>query len=154
LTERGESTTALFLNPSPERNTELWGYLPVPGWVAPTEALPGTEVFLEAIVDEEKYGTKAVPLLVTRTIGAGKALYAGFDGTWRWRFEVGDKYHQRYWNQIASWIMEKPFAVQDDFVAIDPGASAYRPGDSAALRIRVRDKEGKPLDDPGQTLKD
>jgi hypothetical protein len=152
LTERGESTTALFLNPSPERNTELWGYLPVPGWVAPTEALPGTEVFLEAIVDEEKYGTKAVPLLVTRTIGAGKALYAGFDGTWRWRFEVGDKYHQRYWNQIASWIMEKPFAVQDDFVAIDPGASTYRPGDSAALRIRVRDKEGKPLDDPGANV--
>ena len=148
LTDRGRSETALFLAPSAERSAELWGYLPAPGWVAPTEALPGTEVYLEAVLDEERYEIESVPLLVSRTAGAGKALYAGFDGTWRWRFEVGDKYHQRYWNQIASWIMEKPFAVQDEFVAIDPGASAYRPGETANLRIRVRDREGKPLIDP------
>ena len=146
LTERGLSTPALFLHPSAERSAELWGYVPKPGWVAPTEALPGTDVYLEATLDEK--GEEAVPLLVSRTVGAGKVLYAGFDGTWRWRFEVADKYHQRYWHQIASWIMEKPFAVSDELVAIDPGASTYRPGESAALRIRVRDREGKPLDDP------
>ena len=131
LTDRGQSETALFLDPSSDRNQQLWRYLPLPGWVAPTEALPGTEVFLEATVDKEKHDFESVPLLVARTAGAGRVLYAGFDGTWRWRFEVGDKYHQRYWNQLASWIMEKPFAVRDDFVAIDPGASAYQPGESA-----------------------
>ena len=146
LTERGLATPALFLHPSAERSAELWGYVPKPGWVAPTEALPGTDVYLEATLDEK--GEESVPLLVSRTVGAGKTLYAGFDGTWRWRFEVADKYHQRYWHQIASWIMETPFAVSDEFVAIDPGASTYRPGESAALRIRVRDREGKPLDDP------
>jgi hypothetical protein len=146
LTERGLATPALFLHPSAERSAELWGYVPKPGWVAPTEALPGTDVYLEATLDEN--GEESVPLLVSRTVGAGKTLYAGFDGTWRWRFEVADKYHQRYWHQIASWIMETPFAVSDEFVAIDPGASTYRPGESAALRIRVRDREGKPLDDP------
>lgn len=146
LTERGLATPALFLHPSAERSAELWGYVPKPGWVAPTEALPGTDVYLEATLDEK--GEESVPLLVSRTVGAGKTLYAGFDGTWRWRFEVADKYHQRYWHQIASWIMEKPFAVSDEFVAIDPGASTYRPGESAALRIRVRDREGKPLEDP------
>ena len=152
LTDRGQSETALFLDPSSERNRQLWGYLPIPGWVAPTEALPGTEVFLEATVDKEKHAFESVPLLVARTAGAGRVLYAGFDGTWRWRFEVGDKYHQRYWNQLASWIMEKPFAVRDDFVAIDPGASAYQPGESASLRVRVRDREGKPLSDPDLTV--
>jgi hypothetical protein len=146
LTERGLSTPALFLHPSAERSAELWGYVPKPGWVAPTEALPGTDVYLEATLDEK--GEETVPLLVSRTVGAGKVLYAGFDGTWRWRFEVADKYHQRYWHQIASWIMETPFAVSDELVAIDPGASTYSPGESAALRIRVRDREGKPLDDP------
>ena len=48
--------------------------------------------------------------------------------------------------------MEKPFAVKDDFVAIDPGASAYQPGESASLRVRVRDREGKPLSDPDLTV--
>lgn len=146
LTERGLSTPALLLHPSAERSAELWGYVPKPGWVAPTKALPGTDVYLEATLDEK--GEETVPLLVSRTVGAGKVLYAGFDSTWRWRFEVADKYHQRYWHQIASWIMETPFAVSDELVAIDPGASTYRPGESAALRIRVRDREGKPLDDP------
>ena len=118
--------------------------------MAPTEALPGTEVYLEATLDEK--GDSAVPLLVSRPVGAGKALYAGFDGTWRWRFEVGDKYHQRYWHQIAAWIMEQPFAVSDEFLAIDPGASTYRPGETAAFRVRVRDREGKPLTDPNMEV--
>jgi hypothetical protein len=146
LTERGLGTTALFLHSNAERSAELWGYVPKPGWVAPTEALPGTEVYLEATLDKD--GEQAVPLLVSRTLGAGKVLYSGFDGTWLWRYEVTDKYHQRYWHQVAAWIMEQPFAVSDDFVAIDPGASSYRPGQTAALRVRVRDREGKPLDDP------
>ncbi|MFP6901886.1 MAG: hypothetical protein VCA36_13145, partial [Opitutales bacterium] len=146
LTEVGLKNSALFLHPSTERNEELWGYLPKPGWVAPTEALPGSEVHLEATIDED--GENAVPLLVFRPVGAGKTLYVGFDGTWRWRFEVADKYHQRYWHQIASWIMEQPFSVSDDFVALDAGASTYRPGERAALRVRVRDREGNPLDDP------
>ncbi|MFP6887898.1 MAG: hypothetical protein VB997_10060 [Opitutales bacterium] len=147
LTELGKETAALFLEPEPERNVELWGYAPKPGWVAPTENLPGTEVYLEAMIDEQ--GEDVVPLLVTRPVGAGKVLYAGFDGTWRWRYEVADKYHQRYWHQIASWIMEKPFAVSDEFVAIDPGASTYRPGESADLRVRIRNREGNPLEEPG-----
>ena len=146
LTELGKSTTALFLEPQPERNVEIWNYAPKPGWVAPTESLPGTEVHLEALIDEQ--GEDIVPLLVTRPIGAGRVLYAGFDGTWRWRYEVGDKYHQRYWHQIASWIMEQPFAVSDEFVAIDPGAPTYAPGDNAELRVRIRDRESKPLEDP------
>ena len=147
LTERGSSASALFLHPSAERNAELWGYLPKPGWVAPTEALPGTEVYLEATLDKE--GDNAAPVLVSRSVGAGRVLYAGFDGTWRWRFEVGDKYHQRYWHQLAAWIMEQPFAVSDEFLSIDPGASTYRPGETANLRVRVRDREGKPLTDDG-----
>ena len=143
LTERGLSTQALFLHPKAERNAELWSYLPLPGWISPSEALPGTEVFLEANLDEK--GNAKVPLLVTRQAGAGKVLYAGFDGTWRWRLEVADEYHLRYWHQIAAWIMEQPFAVRDDFVSIDPGSSSYRPGESAEMRIRVRNREGKPL---------
>lgn len=147
LTERGQETTALYLEPQTERNLEIWSYAPKPGWVAPTETLPGTEVYLEALIDEQ--GEDVVPLLVSRPVGAGKVLYAGFDGTWRWRYEVGDKYHQRYWHQVASWIMEQPFAVSDEFVAIDPGASTYNPGDNANIRVRIRNRDGKPLEDPG-----
>ena len=92
LTERGLSTQALFLHPKAERNAELWSYLPLPGWISPSEALPGTEVFLEANLDEN--GDAKVPLLVTRQAGAGKVLYAGFDGTWRWTFSLCSGYRR------------------------------------------------------------
>ncbi len=146
VSERGLSETALLLHPSAERSAELWDYLPEPGWVAPAEALPGAETLLEATLDEA--GEETVPLLVTRSVGAGRILYAGFDGTWRWRFEVGDTYHQRYWHQLASRFMELPFAVSDERVAIDTGASTYAPGETAAMRLRLRDPDGKPLNDP------
>ena len=85
------------------------------------------------------------PRLFTAPFGAGKVLYHAFDDSWRWRYEVADLHHVRYWNQVANWIAELPFAVRDKFISLDAGAITYRPGDSADLRVRLRDGEGKPV---------
>ncbi len=45
-----------------------------------------------------------LPLLVTRTFGAGKVLFMGTDGAWRWRKGVEDKYHYRFWGQVVRWM--------------------------------------------------
>ena len=45
-----------------------------------------------------------LPLLVTRTYGAGKVLFMGTDGAWRWRKGVEDKYHYRFWGQVVRWM--------------------------------------------------
>ena len=115
--EQTNKLPALILEPVSQRNLELWKHLPVPAWSAPIESLPNAEIFLQAQMDES--GKNLIPLLAGHRFGAGKALYAGVDETWRWRFEVGDKYHQRYWNQLISWIMEKPFVVSDSRVSLD-----------------------------------
>jgi uncharacterized membrane protein len=140
ITERGASQSALTLIPEPTENERLWRNLPQPHWVAPVTALPGTDVLLEAAVGETR-----TPVIVTRKFGAGKVFYSGFDGSWRWRYGVAERYHQKYWHQVAEWIMERPFAVSDDHVSIDAGATVYRTGDSANLRVRLRDSEGKPI---------
>ena len=41
--------------------------------------------------------------------------------------------------------MERPFAVSDDHISIDAGATVYRTGESASLRVRLRDAEGRPI---------
>ena len=51
----------------------------------------------------------------------------------------------KYWNQAANWVAELPFAVRDKFVSIDAGGITYRPGESADLRVRLRDGEGRPV---------
>jgi hypothetical protein len=58
---------------------------------------------------------------------------------------VADQFHVKFWNQIANWIAELPFAVRDKFVSLDAGAITYQPGDSADIRVRLRDGEGKPV---------
>ena len=45
----------------------------------------------------------------------------------------------------------KALRSKDDFVAIDPGASAYQPGESAALCPRSGPR-GKPLNNPELTV--
>jgi hypothetical protein len=83
--------------------------------------------------------------VVYRPFGAGRVIYHAFDDSWRWRYEVADQHHVRYWNQIANWIAELPFAVRDKFVSLDAGAITYRPGESADIRVRLRDGEGRPV---------
>ncbi|MEI9896009.1 MAG: hypothetical protein WDN28_19605 [Chthoniobacter sp.] len=84
-----------------------------------------------------------MPAVVERPFGAGKVMYQAFDDSWRWRYEVADQYHVRYWNQIANWMAELPFAVRDKLISLDAGALVYRPGDSADLRVRLRDGQGR-----------
>ena len=141
LTEKGARYAPLALAAEADRNAEIWASLAPPHWVAPARALPGSETLLEAAIGERR-----VPTLVARRYGAGKVLYAGFDESWRWRYEVADLHHQRYWNQIVREVMEPPFAVRDARVALDAGKPVYANGESAAIRARLRDAQGKPLD--------
>ena len=46
-------------------------------------------------------------------------------------------HHQRYWNQVAKWIMEPPFAVQDAFIALDSGPTTYELEETAPIRVRI-----------------
>ena len=85
------------------------------------------------------------PALVFHRFGAGKVLYSAFDESWRWRYEVADFYHQRFWNQIANFIMEPPYAVHDRFVSIDTGGFTYQKNQSAQIRVRLRDEHGQPV---------
>ena len=141
LTERGEGLSPFLLVGDRAQNNELWQTLPAPHWISGATPLPGAEVLLEAEV-KGAY-TARVPVIVERPFGAGKVLYHGFDESWRWRHEVADQHHVRYWNQIASWIAELPFAVRDKFVSLDAGALTYQPGEAADLRARLRDGDGR-----------
>jgi len=128
----GGAQAPLMLAASTAENIRIWNDLPGPRWAAMTEALPGAETLLQ--ITE---GNTAIPGLVFRRFGAGRVLYAAFDESWRWRFNVGDLHHQRYWNQVAKWIMEPPFAVQDAYIAMDSGPTSYDVKDTADIRVRI-----------------
>jgi hypothetical protein len=140
LSDRASGLGAFSLASDRPQNADIWQNLPAPHWLSGATPLAGTETLLLAEV-----GGAKVPAAVFRPFGAGKVFYHGFDDSWRWRYEVADLHHVRYWNQIANWVAELPFAVRDKFVSLDAGAVTYRPGDSADLRVRLRDGSSKPV---------
>jgi hypothetical protein len=139
LKATGPSLAPFALLSDPVENARLWASLPAPHWAAPAVALPGAETLIELTSDD-----RTAAAFVSRRFGAGRVLYASFDESWRWRYNVGDLYHQKFWNQISRWIMEPPFQVEDRYVSLDSGALTYQPGDTAELRVRVRDAQGRP----------
>jgi len=140
LTDRAAQIAAFALNPEKELNGDTWAKLPPPHWLSGATPQPGAEVLLEAEVAGQR-----VPAAVVRSFGAGQVYYQAFDDSWRWRYEVADQWHVKFWNQLANFVAEPPFAVRDKFVSLDAGAITYQPGDTADLRVRLRDGEGKPV---------
>lgn len=142
--------SALTLDPIDERNEEVWKHLPLPAWSAPVNCLPGSEVFLEASVHDgdDNSADDRIPILAGKRVGAGKSFYMGFDESWRWRYEVADLYHQRFWNQLLTRVMERPFALNREELSMDVGGTSHAPGKAIPIRTRVRDNGGNSLKPP------
>jgi hypothetical protein len=139
LTERGANEAAFRLAVDKAENRILWNELPPPHKLSCVDALPDAEVLLEITVNDE-----IRPAMVMRAFGAGRVLYSAFDETWRWRYKVADTYHQRFWYQLAKTIMARPFAVSDEFAALDTGAASYSHGEMADIRVRLTGLDGRP----------
>jgi uncharacterized membrane protein len=135
LKDTGAMRTPLRFSGDFSVSRSLWNSFPGPHWAQKIQAKPGAEVLATL-----KQGETESPAIVFHRVGAGKVLYLAFDETWRWRYNVGDRYHAQFWNQVADWIMEPPFQVQDSFVAVDSGKLKYESGAKAKLRVRLRDE--------------
>ncbi|MCC7192399.1 MAG: hypothetical protein IT444_06400 [Phycisphaeraceae bacterium] len=143
LTSLGENQSAFHLLPDKSDNAQLWSNLSPPHWAAGVTAQPGSETLLEGMV-----GNNVVPLIVTWRFGAGRVWYHAFEETWRWRYNVADLYHQRFWNQVAAHVMDQPFAMRDRFVSLDVGGLVYEQGDSARIRAKIVDSQGHSVAQP------
>ena len=140
LTDLGSSFGPLRLTADVADNARIWRNLQPPHWIASVKAFPGTETLVEAVVGKQK-----IPAIVLRQYGAGKVLYMGTDETWRWRYSVADQYQEPFWHQVANVIMEPPYAVRDKHIALDAGSMNYRAGESAEIRVRLRDDNGRAI---------
>ncbi len=103
LTEAGRGSLLAKLADSEALNADVWRRLPGFHWYAAVQrAKAGTEVL--AVHDRERSAVGRIPLIVTKTYGTGKVLFMGCDGAWRWREGVEDRYHYRFWGQVARWM--------------------------------------------------
>lgn len=144
LTQDGRSSLLTFLTDSEADNAELWRRFPGFYWSAPVErAKAGTQTLATHSTQRNRYGR--LPLLVAKVAGAGKVLFMGTDSAWRWRRGVEDKYHYRFWGQVARWMSYQRNMAVGDRLRVYPNPERPKFGDSVLLTATAAQETGAPL---------
>jgi hypothetical protein len=144
LTELGRRSLLTKLADTQDDNAEVWEGLPGFQWYAPVlRAKAGTDVLCVHKDATNEFGR--LPLLVTRTYGAGKVLFMGTDGAWRWRKGVEDKYHYRFWGQVVRWMAYQRNMAKGETMRLYYVPDQPRLNQTLALHANVMEKSGEPL---------
>jgi len=144
LTEAGTHSLLTKLEDTDEASARVWTTLPGFQWYAPAlRAKAGTEVLATHGNESNRFGR--VPLIVTKTFGAGKILFMGADGAWRWRKGVEDKYHYRFWGQVVRWMAYQRNMANGEKMRLFFAPDRPRTGSTITLNANVMSLTGEPL---------
>jgi hypothetical protein len=144
LTELGRRSLLTKLADTQDDNIEVWEGLPGFQWYAPAlRAKAGSEVLAVHKDVSNEFGR--LPLLATRTYGAGKVLFMGTDGAWRWRKGVEDKYHYRFWGQVVRWMAYQRNMAKGESMRMYYSPEQPQVRQTIALSANVMEKSGEPL---------
>ena len=145
LTESGQRSLLTRLGDTDQDNGEVWRKLPGFFWYTGVKrAKAGTETL--AVHDQAATASGRVPLIVTKTYGTGKVLFMGTDSAWRWRHGVEDKYHYRFWSQVARWMAYRRQMAQSEAIRLFYSPDRPNVDDVLTLNANAIDNVGGPLD--------
>ena len=145
LTESGQRSLLTRLGDTDQDNGEVWRKLPGFFWYTGVKrAKVGTETL--AVHDHVATASGRVPLIVTKTYGTGKVLFMGTDSAWRWRHGVEDRYHYRFWSQVARWMAYRRQMAQSEAIRLFYAPDRPNVDDVLTLNANAIDNVGGPLD--------
>jgi len=113
-TTLGSAALPLQLAESSEASAKIWSAIPaaVSLYTAFSPKV-GSQVLAigssQTVTDSGRTGSQTtgvqLPLLISQFAGAGRVALQATDETYRWSsFGGGDRYHQRYWEQMLRWL--------------------------------------------------
>ncbi len=146
LTSEGRSSLLTLLADTEEENPEVWSSLPGFTWhAAVTRAKGGTQVLAVHANRRTQFGP--TPIIVTASAGSGKVLYMGIDSAWRWRRGVEDKYHYRFWGQVARWMSYQRNMASGQRIRLYYTPERPEPGNVVTFNANAFAPNGAPLDE-------
>ncbi len=108
LTPEGEKEPMLQFATDAELNRQIWQEFPGHTWGMTGTPKPGASVLAEIVPpsDSKTSNNEDRAAVVRQPYGLGQVLWLGMDSTWRWRHRTGDRYHHRFWGQLARWAAQ------------------------------------------------
>ncbi|MCE5269046.1 MAG: hypothetical protein LLG00_14320 [Planctomycetaceae bacterium] len=151
-TELGFASPAMQLGDTAEETERIWRSLPPLYWFLELPELkPGVRVLAEHPTRTASDGRR-LPVLCLQYVGAGKVLFHATDETWRWRYQVGDKYFARYWVQTVRSLCRSKLGDAGHAAVLSADRRNYSQGESVRLRVRFADERMAPAEDDGVTV--
>ncbi len=120
----------------PARVPATWAELPPLPWVLAGTPKPSATVLATAGGTEAGEAGDDQATIAALPYGLGKVLWVGTDGTWRWRYRVGDLYHHRFWGQVAQWATRGKLEAGNRLVQFGAVPPRVVEGDTATIRAR------------------
>jgi hypothetical protein len=127
----------------------FWSSAPGIYWALPVRAAkPGATILLRCADVDHPDG---MPLVAVQPYGAGRVVWCGTPGTWRWR-RAGIEPHERFWLQAIRYCAADRLAGRDRRARISLDRYAYDPGEPVAVRLRLLDEDMGPVRDAAPAL--
>ena len=146
LTPAGRESVMLRLGNDFEANEALWRGLPPIYWAAQVQrAKPAAEVFLTR--PDPASGSGTAPLLALHRYGAGEVLFVGTDNLWRFRRNIGDRYHTILWGQIIQRMAGARLLTEAPRVTLRSNGRRFEQGDRVQLYARLFTPSWDPRED-------
>lgn len=147
LTKSGARQPMLFLAEKPQDNASTWNELPSIYWTAPVgRSKPAAEVLL-AHRDRVNEHNEPRPVMAWHRYGGGEVLFIGTDNAWRWRKNVGDRIHARFWAQVVQRMGGRRMIQVSPRTQIDATKKSYDIGETVTVTARLYSTDWQPLAD-------
>jgi len=144
LTEQGRLHGISQLADTPEESQKTWESFPGAYWYHPvSRAKPGSVVLAEHPYDRDDRGP--MPLVVAGRYDPGRTLYCGLDGTWRWRFWVGDVHFGRFWVQAINYVGSYRILGGSRRIQLATDKRSYALGERVVVQAQCLDDAFRPL---------
>jgi hypothetical protein len=156
LTPVGRMHPIFRFSPDERENDEIWARLREMYWFADGyQVKRAAEVLAvhpnvrrankEGVERTEKEGTlDRHPLVVQHFVGAGRAMFLGFDETWRWGFRENQRHFNQFWIQAVRYLARSRLGRVD--LRLDR-QTPYRRGEPIKVLVRFPDDAPPPAAD-------
>ncbi|MEO1824910.1 MAG: hypothetical protein ABGZ31_04330 [Roseibacillus sp.] len=146
LTPAGRESVMLRLGDEPQASEALWSNLPPIYWAAGVQrAKPAAEVLLTR--PDQNSASGAAPVLALHRYGAGEVLFVGTDNFWRFRRNVGDRYHTILWGQIIQRMAGARLLTEAPRVTLRSNGRHFEQGDRVQVYARLFTASWDPRED-------
>ncbi len=143
LTSYGLEHPITRLGGSDDDTKRIWEVLPGQYWSHPVFKIkPGARVLAVSSNPMRRMANgDRLPLVVAETVGSGRSLYIGMEGSWRWRYVHDGYYHRRFWARAMRYLA----SMRTRRIVISTGGSQFSAGEKITIEVKAFDKEYKAL---------